>query len=103
MSLCTDISLFLQRSSILTSASSRISLSSRATLLSSLGRDDGTKRSKKMVVCRVALLDGSTFEPKGVDVSRITQLVLLILVNYLDSNDLIIMFIFRVEKIFEKH
>ncbi|XP_052274241.1 protein 4.1-like isoform X5 [Dreissena polymorpha] len=57
----------MKRSSILTSASSKVSLSSRATLLSTFSRNDGVKRSKKMVVCRVTLLNGKTFEPKDLD------------------------------------
>lgn len=59
-----------QRSSVVTSASSRISLISRASIISSLGRNKEGKTSKKMVVCRVALLDGTQFEPKGIDVSN---------------------------------
>ncbi|XP_052774501.1 trichohyalin-like isoform X3 [Mya arenaria] len=73
-----------QRSSILTNASSRISLSSRATLLSSLGKDNGTRRSKKMVVCRVALLDGTTFEPKGIDKNSEGQQVFDMVAKHLD-------------------
>lgn len=55
-----------QRSSVVTADSGRDS--SRSTLKST-DKEGKSKSSKKMVVCRVALLDGSTFEPKGIDVS----------------------------------
>lgn len=55
-----------QRSSVVTADSGRAS--SRSTLKST-DKEGKNKSSKKMVVCRVALLDGTTFEPKGIDVS----------------------------------
>ncbi|XP_053395099.1 band 4.1-like protein 1 isoform X9 [Mercenaria mercenaria] len=70
-----------QRSSVITADSGRAS--SRSTLKST-DKDGKTKKSKKMVVCRVALLDGTTFEPKGIDKNSTGQLVFDKVTKHLD-------------------
>ena len=55
-----------QCSSILTADSGRAS--SQSTLKSP-EKETGRRHSRKMVVCRISLLDGTTFEPNGIDVS----------------------------------